>query len=162
MRFIASGDKAMSANIIQSLKETSIQKEELGMYWMERGRSWWWYEAPIEAQSLLIECFGEVAGDNESVDKMKRWLLKQKQTQNWGTTKATADACYALLLQGTQWLTSEPQVSIQLGSKTVRSQDFPQEAGSGYFKVQYPGVEVKPEMGNVTLTVEKGASASLS
>ncbi len=148
-----SGDRQTSATILQSLKETSIQKEELGMYWMERGRSWWWWEAPIEAQSLLIECFGEVADDNESVDKMKRWLLKQKQTQNWGTTKATADACYALLLQGTQWLTSEPQVTIHLGDKMVRSQDMPQEAGSGYFKVQYPSAEVKPEMGNVTLTV---------
>jgi hypothetical protein len=123
------------------------------MYWMEKGRSWWWYEAPIEAQSLLIECFAEVANDNASVDKMRRWLLKQKQTQNWGTTKATADACYALLLQGTQWLTSEPQVSIQLGDKNIRSADFPQEVGSGYFKVQYAGAEVKPEMGNVSLTV---------
>src|SRR5690606_20264217 len=61
------GDQLTPKTIIQSLKETAQQKEELGMYWMDRGRSWWWWEAPIEAQSLLIECFGEVAKDNESV-----------------------------------------------------------------------------------------------
>jgi len=148
-----SGDVQTTKTIIQSLKETALQKEELGMYWMDRGRSWWWWEAPIEAQSLLIECFAEVAADNESVDKMKRWLLKQKQTQSWLTTKATADACYALLLQGTQWLSSDPQVTVQLGDETIRSQDMKAEAGSGYFKVQYPGADIKPDLGNITLTV---------
>lgn len=152
------GDVATPKNIIQSLKETAIQKEELGMYWMEAGRSWWWWEAPIEAQSLLIECFGEVAQDNASVDKMKRWLLKQKQTQNWSTTKGTADACYALLLQGTQWLSSDPEVSIQLGSRTISSKEIHAEAGTGYFKLRIPGAEVKPEMGTISLTVSKQES----
>jgi hypothetical protein len=147
------GRNTNAADMIQSLKETSIQKDELGMYWMEVGRSWWWYDAPIEAQSLLIECFSEVAGDNESVDRMKRWLLKQKQTNAWPTTKATADACYALLLQGTQWLNAEPQITVRLGDKTLRSQEQKSEAGTGYFKVQYPGAEINPAMGNITLTV---------
>ena len=153
-----SGDKTTAATIIQSLKETSIQKEELGMYWMERGRSWYWWEAPIEAQSLLIECFGEVAGDNESVDKMKRWLLKNKQVNAWPTTKATADACYALLLQGTQWLDTEPQVTIALGDKTIRSQDVEREAGTGYFKASWGRTDIKPAMGNITLTVTNNST----
>ncbi|MEO6830991.1 MAG: alpha-2-macroglobulin family protein [Chitinophagaceae bacterium] len=136
------GDMVTTKTIIKSLKETAIEKEELGMYWMEAGRSWWWWDAPIEAQSLLIECFSEVAQDNASVDKMKRWLLKQKQTQNWSTTKGTADACYALLLQGTQWLNSDPEVSIQLGSKTNSSKEIHAEAGTGYFKTRIPGADV--------------------
>lgn len=156
------GDKQTSATIIQSLKETSIQKEELGMYWMDRGRSWWWWEAPIEAQSLLIECFAEVAKDQGSVDKMKRWLLKQKQTQNWPTTKATADACYALLLQGTQWLENSPEISIELGDKTVRSIDRKVEAGSGYFKVAYSSGEIKPSMGTITVTQFKAVAPAPS
>jgi uncharacterized protein YfaS (alpha-2-macroglobulin family) len=147
------GDKQTTQTIIQSLKETAQEKEELGMYWMDRGRSWWWWEAPIEAQSLLIECFTEVAQDNVSVDKMRRWLLKQKQTRNWPTTKATADACYALLLQGTQWLNSESQVSIDLGGKTISNTTVKAEAGTGYFKTRYAGAEVIPAMGNITLNV---------
>ena len=31
---------------------------------------------------------------------MKRWLLKQKQTQTWETLIATADAVYALMATG--------------------------------------------------------------
>ncbi|HTM65422.1 MAG TPA: alpha-2-macroglobulin family protein, partial [Flavipsychrobacter sp.] len=153
------GDKQTPATIIQSLKETAIHKEERGMYWMQRGQSYWWYEAPIEAQSLLIECFKEVANDVATVNEMKVWLLKNKQTNNWETTKATADACYALLLSGTDWLTNEPKVTIHLGNKTITSTEEKQEAGSGYFKVRIEGKEVKPEMGNITLSVTGDNSA---
>lgn len=152
------GNAQVAANIIASLRETAIQKEEMGMYWMDRGQSYWWYEAPIEAQALLIECFTEVAKATDDVNKMRVWLLKQKQTQSWPTTKATADACYALLLQGTQWLTSEPTVTIQLGDKTIRSTEQNQEKGTGYFKVNYGNGEIKPEMGNIKLMVDGSAN----
>lgn len=148
-----SGDAATPKTIIQSLRETAIYKEEMGMYWLEPGRSWFWWEAPIETQALLIEAFTEVETDATNVDRMKRWLLKQKQTQNWPTTKATADACYALLLRGDQWLTAEPQVTITLGEKTIRSNDQGAEAGTGYFKTRISGTEVKPGMGAIKLDV---------
>ena len=44
----------------------------------------------------MIEAFDEVANDKVAVEDCKVWLLKQKQTQDWKTTKATADAVYAL------------------------------------------------------------------
>ena len=47
----------------------------------------------------MIEAFDEVANDT-SLLKIESWLLKQKQTQDWKTTKATTEACYALLLRG--------------------------------------------------------------
>lgn len=147
-------------DIITSLRETAIRKEEMGMYWMQRGQSYWWYEAPIEAQSLLIECFTEVAKATTDVDAMRVWLLKQKQTQNWGTTKATADACYALLLNGTEWLTNEPAVTIQLGDKTIRSTEQQSQKGTGYFKVNYAGQDIQPQMGYIKLTVQDNANST--
>ena len=51
------GDTKTPAAILKSLKETSINNEELGMYWKDQRRGWFWHEAPIETQSLLIEAF---------------------------------------------------------------------------------------------------------
>jgi len=139
--------------IIQSLRETSINKEEMGIYWVQRGYGYWWYEAPIETQSLLIECFNEVDKNTATIDKMKLWLLKNKQTNSWETTKATADACYALLLTGSDWLENNPVVTVQLGDKTIKSTDQKQAAGTGYFKTKIEGKDVNPNMGNIGLTV---------
>ena len=147
------GNKSTAGNILISLKETSITNEELGMYWKDQTRGWFWYEAPIETHSLLIETFQEVANDTKTVDDLRTWLLKNKQTNNWKTTKATAEACYALLLQGTEWLSSEPMVEIKLGNTVIKSTDAGQEAGTGYFKKTIEGTKVTPQMGNISVNV---------
>ncbi|MEO8961232.1 MAG: alpha-2-macroglobulin family protein [Ginsengibacter sp.] len=140
--------------IIKSLKENSINNEELGMYWKDWERSgYWWYEAPVESQALMIEAFTEIENDSKTVGDLKTWLLKNKQTNNWKTTKATADACYALLLQGSNLLAEENNVTIKLGSTIINSKDERQEAGTGYFERRIGGDKVKPEMGNIKVTV---------
>ncbi len=143
--------------ILASLKESSISNEELGMYWKDQrfGYSWFWYHAPIETQALMIEAFHEITKDTATVDDLRTWLIKNKQTNNWRTTKATAEACYAMLLQGTEWISSEPLVEIRLGSTIVSSQNQKQEAGTGYFKETIEGQKVKPEMGKITVHVQQ-------
>src|SRR5690606_31954404 len=100
-----------AGKILKSLKETSITNDELGMYWKDNTASWHWYQAPIETQALLIEAFQEVgstiyseANNMQDIDNLKMWLLKNKQTNKWESTKATTEAVYALLLQGSDWL----------------------------------------------------------
>ena len=78
---------------------------------------YYWHEAPIETQALLIEAFDEVSADTKSVEQMKIWLLKQKQTQNWKTPKATAEAVYALLLKGSDWLVYDELAEIKVAKK---------------------------------------------
>ncbi len=151
-------DKATPQAITRSLKENSINNEELGMYWkeFETNRSWWWYQAPIESQAMMIETFSEIEKDPKTVDDLKTWLLKNKQTNNWHTTKATAEACYAMLLQGTDWLSEEKNVTIQLGNLLLTSSKgggIEPEAGTGYFKTKIEGDKVKPEMGNISVKV---------
>jgi hypothetical protein len=154
-------DKITPQAILKSLRENAIRSEEMGMYWKEVGSSYWWYEAPIETQSLLVEAFKELSGNEEELDELKIWLLKNKQTQNWKTTKATADAVYALLLNGSEWLANQPEVEISLGEKKIFSKEQKQEAGTGYFKINIPAEEIKSEMGNIQVKVSasgKGTS----
>ena len=81
---------------------------------------------------------------------MKLWLLRQKQTHHWPSTRATADACYALLLRGSDWLTPQQPLQISLGGQAVRPEAA--QAGTGYFKTSWAGAEIKPAQGNVTIT----------
>ena len=106
----------------------------------------------------MIEAFGEISKDITTVDELKTWLLKNKQTTNWRTTKATAEACYALLLQGTNLLNNEPVVEIQLGTTMVKSTDNKQEAGTGYFKKMINGPLVTPSLGNITVRLTPNPS----
>lgn len=139
-------------DIMKSLGELAIHDEEMGMYYKKNLMGYYWYQAPIETQALLIEAFDEVADDNEAVEELKVWLLKQKQTTHWKTTRATAEACYALLLRGTDVLANDEIVEVKLGNMKVEPSKT--QAGTGYFKEAYQPDEITPEMGNVTVSRE--------
>lgn len=146
------GDGATAKKIIAALKESSIENDELGMYWKDVRGGYYWYQAPVETQSVLIEAFNEIGKNDEAVAGMKTWLLKNKQTNNWKTTKATADACYALLLDGGAWIEDDANVSIKLGETIVSS--GMDEAGSGYFRKTFDAESIKPTMGNIIVNLQ--------
>jgi uncharacterized protein YfaS (alpha-2-macroglobulin family) len=139
--------------IVKSLREKSLMSEEMGMYWKDFNSGYFWYQAPVEAQALMIEVFHEVAKDTKAVSDLQTWLLKQKQVQNWKTTIATAEACYALLLQGTNVLEQETFVEVKAGMHTFSSATEKTEAGTGYFKRSVDGSLVTPQMGNITVKI---------
>ena len=141
------GDAETPSKIMASLTERSQNDEELGRFWTENEDGWWWYRAPIETQALIIEAYDEVSSDAAKVEDCKVWLLKQKQTQNWKTTKATADAVYALLLRGTDALASDKLVEVSLGGTKIEPQDV--EAGTGFYEQKFAGSEVTSNMKTV-------------
>jgi len=148
-------DKVTAQKILKSLKENSIYSEELGMYWKENSNSWYYWRAPIETQALLIEAFSEIEKDIATVNSLKVWLLKNKRTNRWKTTKATIDAIYALLLQESDWLSIENMVGIEIGNKKIdvnKLEDTKPEVGTGYFKTSWNGNIITPSMANVRLT----------
>ncbi|GAB2710756.1 alpha-2-macroglobulin [Hymenobacter frigidus] len=142
-------DKNVAAMIMTALAENALHSPELGMYWKEVRGGYYWREAPIETQATLIEAFDEVQHDQKLVDEMKLWLLRQKQTHHWASTRATADACYALLLHGSDWLAPSQPLQVTVGGQAVQPEAA--QAGTGYFKTSWAAAEVQPAQGKVTL-----------
>lgn len=148
-------ENELAQKIMTSLDEKSITSEELGMYWKSNTAGYFWYQAPIETQALMIEAFDEVANNQKAVDELKVWLLKNKQTNSWESTKATAEAVYALLLRGGDWLAIDDVVEVSIANKPLnfnKIDGVQAEAGTGYVKTSWNGKEITPEMGNVTAT----------
>jgi hypothetical protein len=157
-------------DIMNSIKERSVSSEEMGMFWRDTELSWWWYRAPIETQALMIEAFDEVMGDLPAVEDCRVWLLKQKQTQDWKTTKATADAVYALLLRGKDILSSEALVQVKLDGVDVTpipgrasvpaslNKSTP-EPGTGFYEYRFAPADIKPKLGDITVRkVDQGVA----
>ncbi|MGB3151099.1 MAG: carboxypeptidase-like regulatory domain-containing protein [Maribacter sp.] len=148
-------DNQTSNKIMRSLKENSIVSDEMGMYWNENTSSWYWHQAPIETQALLIEAFSEIENDMITIDNLKIWLLKNKQTNQWKTTKATTEAVYALLLQGSNWLSVTNAVDVLVGGAEIdlsKLQNVKVEAGTGYFKTAWDSQEIQPKMSEVQIS----------
>lgn len=154
-------NQAVAKKIIESLRQNAITSEEKGMYWKAvEGGGYYWYNAGIETQALLIEAFDEVGAQPKEINGMKLWLLKQKQVQKWSSTKATAEACYALLLRGSDWLSNQRSVEVTVGTHKISSATVDnKEAGTGYFKQKWDTDKITPDMGNVQI---KGVGEGVS
>ena len=151
------GDRDVPYQIMESIRQYSITDEELGMYWRDTEHSWWWYRAPIGTQAMMIEAFDEVSGDAQAVEDCRVWLLKQKQTQAWKTTMATANAIYALLLRGADLLTSDAIVEVALADQWIQPEHI--EAGTGFYEERFIRREIEPDMGRITVRkVDEGVS----
>ncbi|MCL7763676.1 MG2 domain-containing protein [Polaribacter sp. Z014] len=157
-----SDEKITASQILKSLKENSITSDELGMYWKENAAGYYYYQAPIETQALMIETFSEIENNTETIDNLKIWLLKNKQTNSWNTTKSTSEAVYALLLNGTNWIEASTErsrsvtdmVAIKVGDNEInpaKLDNVKVEAGTGYFKTSWNGSEITPKMAEVTI-----------
>ncbi len=146
------GDKETPKAIVRSIKERSVTDDEMGRFWRENEIGYSWNRADIETQAMMIEMFSEITNDEEAVEDCKVWLLKQKQTTCWRTTKSTADAIYALILRGCDLLASDKIVKVYLDNKEVKPEKI--EAGTGYYEKIYSGAEVKPQMGNIQVKKE--------
>ena len=113
----------------------------------------------MSTQALIVEAFREVTGDEESAEACNVWLLKQKQTQDWTTTAATADAIYALMLGGgADLLAGDTLAEVTLGGVKVPTGNA--EKGTGMYSHRYAADEIKPEMGEITFmgAGEKGVA----
>ncbi|MBK1832482.1 alpha-2-macroglobulin family protein [Roseibacillus ishigakijimensis] len=142
------GETETAQLITRSLKEHALVDEEQGMRWNDE-RGWWWWQAPIESQALMIEAFAEVDQDEQAVEDCQVWLIKQKQVGDWETTKATADAVYALLMGGRNLLSSKELLEVTLGGEKVVPEQV--EPGTGMYEERLMGAEVKPALGQITL-----------
>ena len=76
------GDVVTARYILASLRQTAIRNEELGMYWKDMEGGYYWYQAPVETEALMIEAFREISHDTAADRQLKTWLLRQKQTHS--------------------------------------------------------------------------------
>jgi len=141
----------VSKKIIASLNERAQHHEELGMYW-KFDYGYHWFELPIETQALLIEAFEEISEDKNAVEEMKLWLLKNKQTNHWPSSKSTAAAIYALMTNDSKWIAESTPPEIMLGKEIVSTKPDQTTPGTGYFKVTKSPDQINASLANIKIT----------
>lgn len=142
------GRKADAEAILASLRERALVQEELGMYW-KQNPGYYWYQAPVENQSLLIAAFDEIAGNDAETDQMRQWLLSQKRTQSWETSRATAEAIYAILLRGTDWISNQKTPVATINGNSISFDNS--EAGTGFIQQVWQQNELKENTFNLEI-----------
>ena len=144
------GDATTAKLITRSLREHATVTPDTGMGWRDGDDAWCWWQSPIETQALMIEAFREIDRDEQAVEDCRVWLITRKQTTDWGTTTATADAVHALLTGGRDLLANTAPLQVSLGGVPQTPESI--EPGTGFHELDFAGPAVKPEFGKISLT----------
>lgn len=148
---IKNGDKKLADKIAKSIRQRAVVNKELGMYWPNLKGNVFLSLSAVSRHTFLMDALKETGASDKEMNQMKKWLLKQKQTQVWESTHASIDAISALLRYGDNWFTGETaSTEIKVGSKTVAAKDA--ELGTGYVKQTWHKPEIANDMAKVEIS----------
>lgn len=107
-----------AAEVIQSIKEhLTLTPGRGACFAMNESAAWGM--SNISLHVACMEALQRAGGEEELIRQMKVWLLQQKQTHSWGQPVASADAVYALLMQGESTWQSGGRVVLTLGKEQM-------------------------------------------
>ena len=153
--------------ILPGIIENAVVDKQKGMYW-KTNNNYFWRGTAMATQLAVTMMAAEMKQNrkddvlSENIDAMKTWILLNKQTNRWNNSLLTADACYTLLMQGSNWQATNKTVNIQLGKTTLNSEETKTSEGTGYFQKRFESIQMNPEMGEITVTTTKKSTEAKS
>lgn len=146
------GDAQWAKQIINQMEESAVIDETYGMYWKENSNRNYYYFNAAEVQSLIIEAYKETKMPQDKIQRLYAWLLSQKLNTDWGTTKATTQALYAIMLGQQDAKVEKGKLQVVIGKEkfvpTKEAKTTTEEA-AGNYSYRFVGDAVKNEMGKV-------------
>ncbi len=120
-------DKAL--DIVSSIKQFAIDTPDKGTYWDCNDFSWRCYDK-IATTTLLLEAINMISPEDSIVDKVRSWIVYQKQTNAWGGSSMAVHAIYTLLRGGSDWLAESGTAHITIAGKEITFDET--ESRTGY------------------------------
>ncbi|KAA5538399.1 alpha-2-macroglobulin family protein [Paenimyroides baculatum] len=148
------GDVTWAKQILNQLNESAVIDETYGMYWKENSSKNYYYYNAAEVQSLIIEAFKEIDNNQITLQKLNAWLLSQKLNKDWGTTKATTSAIYALLLSNSTELATSDKAIVSIGNQTIKNNETAENQNDdllGYQTCQWKADEITNDFGKISI-----------
>lgn len=144
--------------IVAALRRDAVHDAETGMYWRDEysGCHYFpWYHAPVERQALLLETFAEISPREEELTAMKQWLLQNKKSNSWYSTKATTEAVYALLLHAPADMLAPAATTIAVGGEPLLGErTAPATGATGYVKQIWKPEAMTPALADIAIRTD--------
>ena len=130
------GDNATPAKILRSLREFAITKPETGMYWDNLQIGWDCFYSKTALTTTMLLAFSEIDPQSADIDLIRKWILLDKQANDWGSSSMASAAINAILSSGSKWIGKQQPASISIAGKDVTTGNA--DRYIGYFKRTLP------------------------
>ncbi len=154
------GDVKDAQSIVESLRQSAVNTEELGMYWRANQDSWGRYGNAIATHAMLTKAFMMTGCDAKELSDLRFHLITKKETTQWNNDQSTLAAIDALVGDRQKMdigagfkPARENEAIIKIGGKQV---DAKRTSGDGYVKIHYNKDSFTPELCNIHVEQPQG------
>lgn len=127
---------SVANTILASLREYSEYTPTKGMWWPSLDNMTLWSMGKVGTTAMLLETFAMVEPGCQDIDRIRQWLILQKEAQNWGNSVTTSSAVAAILSTSAKWVEPAKGSRISVCGKSVEPAKA--ERQTGYFRTQLP------------------------
>ncbi|MGE3726930.1 MAG: alpha-2-macroglobulin [Candidatus Sericytochromatia bacterium] len=150
--------------ILQNLKSfVKVDADEDVASWKTPDQGWWyWYQDRVETQALILRAFVAISPQDPVVPQLVRWLVYNRQSNRWNSTRDTAQVIYALSgwMAQNKELESQYTLAVKLNGRLLKTIEVT-PANSLSFDNRIELADNALQTGENTLTIEKSGSGTL-
>ncbi len=149
------GRGADAAQVFASVMDSAKSNAEQGTFWAPEDRSWLWYNDTIESHAFALRVLSELQPNHAKRDGLIQWLLLNKKLSHWKSTRATAEAIYALVhaMRQDKSLGVHERISVSVNQSRTEFNFEPQRYTGRGNRIVIPGAMVNA--GTADIRVEK-------
>ena len=116
--------------IMESMRQFAINDPRRGMFWDNLQVFGYRWFSRTSLTAAMLEAFNEIDPREDEIEQIRKWILLQKQTTDWGSSSMAAEATYALLSTGKQWLNSSDSEYTKKPIAAVKELNIEHKPGS--------------------------------
>ena len=139
-----------------SVMDAAKTDPDLGTAFTPENRSWLWYNDTVETQAFALRVLAELDPADPRRHGLVQWLFLNKKMNQWKSTRATAEAIYALVwyLKKEGALAAREDVTVDVASQKTTFVFEPDRYTGKRNQVVVPGEKIDPRR-DASIGVEK-------
>lgn len=114
------GREATARDILESLRQYASESQQKGA-WFDNLDSSWGGANKMLTTARVLYAFNEIQPSDPIINRIRQWLLIQKQAQDWQEGLFSVDVIDAFLTSGTDWNAEYPAPEITVGSLRIEA-----------------------------------------
>lgn len=124
---------SVAKKILASLREYSQYSPTKGMWWPSLDNMTVWSMGKIGATATILDAFAQIEPGCADIDRIRQWLILQKEAKDWGTSVTTSAAIASILSSSSKWVSAANAARVEINGNEIKPTKT--EKLTGYFRV---------------------------
>lgn len=121
---------SVARKIVKSLDQFAEVSPSKGMWWPSIQDSWYGAYNDLGITALLLEAYHRVEPQSPAVDRVRQWLILQKEARDWGTGLPITTVIADIIRTSGRWIAPAQGATVTLDGRSVVMSDVERYTGS--------------------------------